>query len=47
MPRADYEALQRRRQALWDRGQATEEDTVDSDDDAEDKAEGGDEESEE
>ena len=43
MPRADYEALQRRRQARWDRGQATDEDTVDSSDDEEDEAEGGDE----
>ena len=47
MPRADYEALQRRRQARWDRGQATDEDTVDSNDDEEDEAEGGDEELEE
>ncbi len=43
MPRADYEALQRRRQARWDRGQATDEDTVDSSDDEEDETEGGDE----
>ncbi len=47
MPRAEYDALQRRRQARWDRGQATDEDTVDSNDDEEDEAKGGDEELEE
>ena len=45
MPRAEYNALQRRRQARWDRGQATDEDTIDSVDDEEEEggAEGGDE----
>jgi hypothetical protein len=45
MPRAEYNALQRQRQAQWDRGQATDEDTVDSGDaeEEEGKADGGDE----
>ncbi len=40
-PRAEWDAYQRRCQERWDRGQATDEDTVDSDDDekGEDKEE--------
>jgi hypothetical protein len=46
MPRAERNAFQLRRQARWDRGQATDEDTVDSGDNEEEEgeAEGGDEE---
>jgi hypothetical protein len=39
MPRAEWNALQRRRQARWDRGQATDEDTVDSGDNEEEEGE--------
>jgi hypothetical protein len=39
---AQWDALQRRRQARWDRNQATDEDTEDSDDDEEEEGEGGD-----
>jgi hypothetical protein len=48
IPCDEYNALQRRRQARWDRGQATDEDTVDSGDDKEEEGEaaGGDEDAE-
>jgi hypothetical protein len=44
IPRAEWNAFQRRCQARWDRGQATDEDTADSGDDEEEEgeAEGGD-----
>ena len=45
IPREEWDALQRRRQERWDCGQATDEDTVDSDDNdekEEGEGEGGD-----
>ena len=39
MPRAEWNPLQRRRQAWWDCGQATDEDTVDSGDNEEEEGE--------
>jgi hypothetical protein len=39
IPREQWDAFQRRRQERWDRGQATDEDTVTSDDDEEEEGE--------